>query len=154
MRKIVKNTILWGSVIICLVVIQSLLTVTSFKLNLAILPVFYLGFKKGDLAGFSSGIGAGLLEDILSGSIIGPSTLSKGMIGLFSHLLYEKFFVWTYLLGIVSVFLITIVDELIIYASMTIFSHQPLPFSSFATASLIKALVNSPFGGIIKKDEE
>jgi rod shape-determining protein MreD len=153
MRKILKDILLWTSIILGLIVIQSLITITSFKLNLTILPVFYLGFKKGDLSGFSSGIGTGLIEDILSGYLIGPSILSKGLIGLFASLLNEKFFVWTYTMGILSVFFITIIDEIIIYLSLSIFSHQPAVLTNFILASVIKGLINSPFGGIIKKDE-
>ncbi len=151
MKELLKKIGLWTGIILVTLVIQTFFSISLFKLNLTLLPVYYLGFKRGEIAGFSSGVFVGFLEDTLSGQLMGPSILGKGLVGVLASYLSDRFFIWVPMLGIVSVFLFTVLDELIVYLSLTIFSNQPTGLKEFAFAAILKGLINSPIGGFIKR---
>lgn len=95
--------------------------------------------------GVGSGIVMGILQDSLSGNLLGVNTFSKGFIGFFFSTLKDKFFVEgilpiSFFLAISSLF-----DGLIFYLSMntvldgeitTRFLYQSLPIYSFYNAAI------------------
>ncbi len=152
-RRFIKGLLLWMAVIAGVFLLQSLLSAGSLRLNLTLLPVYYLGLRRGEVPGVAAGLPVGFLEDALSGQIIGPGMLGKGMIGVLSTYVSGSFFIWTPLLGILSIFALTVVDETVIYTSLSLFSQPPVPLRDFVVTVLIKALVNAPFGGLIRPEQ-
>jgi rod shape-determining protein MreD len=86
--------------------------------DLALIWVVYCGVHCSRTISIGSGIVMGILQDSLSGGLLGLNTLSKSFIGLFFAALKDKFFVE----GIVPVafFLVasSLFDGLVFYFSM------------------------------------
>ena len=108
--------------------------------DLALIWVVYCGVRFSKNIGIGSGIATGILQDSLSGGLLGVNTLSKSFIGLFFSALKDKIFVD----GVISVafFLIlsSLFDGLVFYFSMNTvlqgevsssFLYQLLPAYSF-----------------------
>ncbi|MEN2994205.1 MAG: hypothetical protein ABDH19_02510 [Thermodesulfovibrio sp.] len=91
----------------------------------------------------------GLVEDLFQG-IIGPSIISKTITGYLLILLIKQlFFHWTELFKAVIICLFTMIDELIYSFIMIYFFNISVGYIMLLKTSLIKALVNIPFGLIL-----
>ncbi|NOZ25830.1 MAG: rod shape-determining protein MreD [Nitrospirae bacterium] len=150
MNETVKKSAFWIAVAAGVFLLQSVISTGPMKLNLTLLLVYYFGLKRGDLAGVAVGIPVGFLEDTLSGQLIGPGILGKGLVGILPAYLTEGFFIWTPILGMLAVFTLTIVDETVVYTSLALFSQRPAPVQDFLLLTLLKAAVNAPFGWLIR----
>ena len=150
MNKGAKELAFWAIIITGVFLIQSVISTELIKLNLTLLPVYYFSLKKGELQGVSLGISIGFLEDTLSGQLIGPGMLGKGLAGILPAYLSDGFFIWTPPLGMLAVFTLTVFDETVIYTSLSLFSQRPAPLPDFITLTLVKALINAPFGWLIR----
>ena len=108
--------------------------------DLALIWVVYCGVRFSKNIGIGSGIATGILQDSLSGGLLGVNTLSKSFIGLFFSALKDKIFVE----GVkpVAFFLIvsSLFDGLVFYFSMNTvlqgeisssFLYKLLPVYSF-----------------------
>lgn len=97
------------------------------------------------------GILIGLLEDLLSESLIGPSIFSKGMIAFLTvHFFTVLFFRWTPLLGAIFLSALTFIDNLMIYGFRIFFSHIDISNLFLLKTILFQIALNLPFGIIIK----
>ena len=137
---------------------QVLIVILLFSIQTTWLRIFSIGGVVPDLAliwvvfcavhcsrtfGIWSGVVMGILQDSLSGGLLGVNTLSKSFIGFFFSALKDKFFVEgvipiAFFLAISSLF-----DGLVFYFSMntvldgeiaTSFLYQSLPIYSFYNA--------------------
>ena len=108
--------------------------------DLALIWVVYCGVRFSKSIGIGSGMATGILQDSLSGGLLGVNTLSKSFIGLFFSVLKDKIFVE----GVIPVAFFLIVsslfDGLVFYISMNTvlqgevsssFLYQKLPVYSF-----------------------
>ncbi len=154
MIKTLRKVLLWSAIVTGVFLVQSLVSASLLTVNLTLLPVYYFGLKKGYAPGLSVGVSVGLLEDALSGQLIGPGMLGKGLVGILASYITDGFFIWTPLLGMLAVFVLTIVDEAVIYTSLTLFSEAPAPLKDFVGIALGKALINAPFGWMIRPADE
>ncbi len=153
MNKTAKKLALWTIIIAGVFLLQSVISTELIKVNLTLLLVYYFGLKKGELQGVSFGISIGFLEDTLSGQLIGPGMLGKGLAGILPAYLSDGFFIWTPLLGMLAVFALTVFDETVIYTSLSLFAQRPAPLLDFITLTLVKALINAPFGWLIRPEK-
>jgi len=111
--------------------------------DLVLIWVVYCGVRYSRTAGIGAGIFMGLVQDSLSGGLLGVNTLSKGLIGCFFSVLKNKFYVEGMVpIGIFLVFS-SIFDGLIFYFSMATilkgevalrFLYQSLPVFSIFNA--------------------
>ncbi|MCL4457454.1 MAG: hypothetical protein M1147_09530 [Nitrospirae bacterium] len=93
----------------------------------------------------------GLLEDILSGSVAGPNLFSKGLIGFIGVVAFtEVVFKWTPVLGIITIVLFTALDGIIVTGMRSLFTSIHINAVTAAQIIFIQALVNIPFGIILK----
>ncbi|MBI5212642.1 MAG: hypothetical protein HY957_04635 [Nitrospirae bacterium] len=93
----------------------------------------------------------GLLEDILSGSVVGPNFFSKGLIGFISVVAFtEVVFKWTPVLGIITIVLFTALDGIIVAGMRFLFTAIHINVVAAAQIIFIQALVNIPAGIILK----
>ena len=111
--------------------------------DLALIWVVFCAVHYSRTVGIGSGIVIGILQDSLSGGLLGVNTLSKSFIGFFFSALKDKFFVEgvlpiAFFLAISSLF-----DGLVFYLSMntvlegeitTSFLYQSLPIYSIYNA--------------------
>ena len=111
--------------------------------DLALVLVVYCGVRHSRTVGIGAGVFTGLVQDSLSGGLLGVNTLSKGLIGYFFSTLKNKFYVDGIVpIGIFLVFS-SIFDGLIFYFSMVTilkgevaasFLYQSLPIYSIYNA--------------------
>ncbi|HEB75722.1 MAG TPA: rod shape-determining protein MreD [Nitrospirae bacterium] len=150
MNVTMKKAALWSVIGVGVFLLQSVISVGPMKLNLTLLLVYYAGLRRGELAGVAIGIPVGFLEDALSGGLIGPGMLGKGLVGILPAYLSEGFFIWTPILGMLAVFTLTVIDETVVYTSLALFSQRPAPVLDFLALTLLKASINAPFGWLLR----
>jgi rod shape-determining protein MreD len=81
-----KYAVVFAVMILIQVSFIWLISISNYNItpDLVIIPVIYLGYTRGHIAGMVSGFAAGLTLDILSGSFIGLSALSYCLAGFIS----------------------------------------------------------------------
>ncbi len=146
--------IIWTVIILSVVIVQGSITLLDVTPNLTVILVYYLGIKQREVKGIFLGALIGLIEDILSyNNFIGPNFLSKGLIGSLSSIIKNKIFIWTPILGIISISIFTFIDSFIVFSSKSLFHVMPTKISAALFIMLIQSLINAPFGIFIKPKE-
>jgi rod shape-determining protein MreD len=142
--------VLWAIIILLTVLVQGSVSFIHIKLNLTVILVCYIGMKKGEIPGMFFGALIGLVEDITSGSLLGPNILSKGLIGYLSSSLYKRLFIWTPLIGAINIFSLTFLDCSIVFILRSVFDKVPVEIGAALFIIIIKSIVNAPLGIFIK----
>lgn len=142
--------VLWVALILLTVLVQGSVSFFHIKLNLTVILVYYIGMKRGEIPGMFFGALIGLIEDILSGVLLGPNILSKGLIGYLSSSLYKKLFIWTPLIGAINIFSLTFLDRSIVFILRSIFDKIPVDIGTALFIIMVQSLVNAPLGIFIK----
>lgn len=146
--------LLWAAILLFAFVLQGSISFFDISPNLTVILACYAGIKKREVKGMLIGSVIGIIEDSLSGAFLGPHLLSKGLIGYLSSLTYSRFFIWTPLLGIITMSVLTFIDGLIIFASRSIFDRIPAGFLVALFIIVIQSLLNAPFGFILRPKTE
>lgn len=132
-------------------VLQAKVSVLSVAPNLTVMLAYYAGMKYGETRGMAAGLVIGGIEDSLSSSIIGPNMMGKALAGFFSSFfLSGGFFIWTPLLGILGVFLLTMVDNAVVYLTLGMFDRFPTSPSAAMLTSVLQSLLNATAGMFIR----
>ena len=113
--------ILWAVIILLTFIIQGSVSIFDVTPNLTVVLAYYAGIRKKDVRGMFLGSLIGIIEDSLSGTLLGPNLLSKGLVGYFSSFVYSRFFIWTPLLGIISISALALIDSTIVFLLRSIF---------------------------------
>jgi len=142
--------VLWAAIILLTVLVQGSVSFIHIKLNLTVILVCYIGMKRGEIPGMFFGALIGLIEDIISGVLLGPNILSKGLIGYLSSSLYRKLFIWTPLIGAINIFSLTFLDSSIVFILRSIFDKIPVDIGTALFIIMVQSLVNAPLGIFIK----
>jgi rod shape-determining protein MreD len=142
--------LLWASIIFLTFIIQESVSLFNVTPNLTVVLVFYVGIRKGEVTGIFFGSLIGIVEDSLSGALLGPNLLSKGLAGYLSSLIYSRFFIWTPLLGIISISALTLIDSSIVFISRSIFDKIPVSIGAAFFAIAIQSLLNAPLGILLR----
>jgi rod shape-determining protein MreD len=142
--------LIWIFIIILVFIIQGSVSFYYVTPNLTVVLAYYAGVKLREVKGLFLGGFIGIMEDSLAGILLGPNLLSKGLIGYFASFIYKRFFRWTPVLGILSVFVFTIADGLIVYITRSIFAKSPVDLSTALLVISLQAMLNAPFGLFIK----
>ena len=144
----------WAAVLLSSLILQGSISLFDIAPNLTVILACYAGIKKREVKGMLIGAVIGIIEDSLSGAFLGPHLLSKGLIGYLSSLTYSRFFIWTPLLGIITMCVLTFIDGLIVFASRSVFDSMPSGFLVALFMLLMQSLFNAPFGFILKPKTE
>ena len=142
--------VLWAAIILLTVLVQGSVFLIHIKLNLTVILVCYIGMKRGEIPGMFFGALIGLIEDIITGGLLGPNILSKGLIGYLSSSLYRKLFIWTPLVGAINIFSLTFLDSSIVFILRSIFDKIPVDIGTALFIIMVQSLVNAPLGIFIK----
>ncbi len=142
--------LLWAFIFFLALIMQGSLSLFDIMPNFTVLLAFYAGIKYGDIRGLAIGAVMGIVEDSLSGAFIGPNLLSKGLVGYMSSFLYQKFFVWSPLLGTISVAMFTFADSLTVFFLRSIFDRMPVSAGAALLIIVVQSLLNAPFGLFLK----
>lgn len=133
-------------------------------LNITVTLVYYFGLRclqnisardysvnKVVLESTAFGIAVGLAEDILSGPIIGPVVLSKGMVGFITPVIFTNVvFRWTPLWGGIVLVILTVLDGVALAGSRVLFTGIQVSGVTVFHILVVQALMNIPFGIILK----
>ncbi|MBI4689262.1 MAG: rod shape-determining protein MreD [Nitrospirae bacterium] len=149
MRKAVLIFIIFSAFLI-----ESRASVFGVRPDLATAIVYYFGLRNGEVKGMLFGSFIGFVGDSLSGNILGPNILGKGLVGLFSSFMSGSFFRWTPLSGAIGLFLLTVLGGTIVFLSRTMFEQMPTSVMNAVYTILISAVINSIPGIFLKPRNE
>jgi rod shape-determining protein MreD len=143
--------LVWVSIsLMAALAIQSQVSLFGVVPNLTAVVAYYLCIKGGAARGVALGSIIGIIEDSVGGSILGPNLLSKGMVGFLASFSSGSLFRWTPLLGMISIFVLTVMDGGVVYVSRSIFGTSPGPLSSGILTLLAQGLLNLGVGIFVK----
>lgn len=161
------NYFKWIFFVFLTFLIQTQISIFHHPLNLTVVLVYIFGLKslalqpaaraRGhfgstvEIKSISFGAGIGILEDIISGAIIGPGFFSKGIIGFISVTAFKNLiFKWTPLVGGIALVILTIFDATIFTGMRVLFTGININGFIVLQAIFIQAIFNIPFGIIFK----
>jgi len=133
-----------------LFMVQILFTSRGSPLNLLILPVYVAGLRSGYQSGFWTGILIGFMEDALTGGILVPSILSKGVAGVAASSMFGRVFIWRPFTGAVAVAVLTVLDESIRFLMLAFFFSLPATPGELLLYSIISSLILMPAGYVVR----
>jgi rod shape-determining protein MreD len=142
--------LLWTAIIFLTFIIQGSISIFDVTPNLTAILACYAGIRKREVKGMFFGSLIGIVEDSLSGSFLGPNLLSKGLVGYFSSFVCSRFFIWTPLLGVISISALTLIDGTIIFVSKSIFDRMPVSIGAAIFIVVIQSLLNAPSGILLR----
>jgi len=142
---------LWVTALFLSLFLQGRIDLLGVTPDLTALFAYYIGIRAGQTAGLFSGAAAGILEDSVSFSLIGPNVVGKSIVGFFSSAFISGgVFRWTPLLGILAVFTLTFMDNAVVFLLRSIFDKMPAPPTSALFVALMQSLLNAPAGMFIR----
>ncbi len=144
---------LWAIALFITLIFQGYFSLFNIIPNFTIVFAYYAGLKHGDLKGLAIGAFMGAIEDSLSSMFLGPNMLSKGIAGFTASYLYTRFFIWTPLIGMISIVIFTFTDSLMVFMMKSVFDKMPTDALTGLTIILIRSLINAPFGYFLKPRE-
>ncbi len=145
---------LWVAISFLIFIIQGSVSIFDITPNFAAVLACYAGIRKREIRGMFFGSLIGIIEDSLSGAFIGPNLLSKGLIGYLSSFVYSRFFIWTPLLGIISIFVLTSIDSTVVFISRSFFDKIPVSTASAAFIITVQSLLNAPLGIFLRPKKQ
>lgn len=138
--------LLWAAIIFLTLIIQGSVSLFDVTPNLTVVLACYAGIRKREVKGMFFGSLIGIIEDSLSGAFLGPNLLSKSLVGYLSSFIYSRFFIWTPLLGIISISVLTLIDSSVVFMSRSIFNKMPVSIGAAVFIIAIQSLSNAPLG--------
>ena len=149
MKKIILLLIIFSAFLL-----ESRISIFGAQPDLAAAIAYYLGLKNGETKGMVFGSFIGLIGDSLSGGILGPNILGKGMVGFLSAFMSGSFFRWTPVLGVIGISLLTALNGIIVFLSKTLFEHMSTSIPSAMSIIFTAALINSLLGIFMRPQNE
>jgi len=136
--------------IIAALIAHSQISLWGVAPNFTIVVAYAAGIYSGSTKGILLGSMVGILEDSVSGNILGPNLLGKGMAGFFASFSSGSLFRWTPLLGMLSLFALTLMDGAVVFLSRTIFEISPASLSRGVLAILMQGMLNAVIGIFVR----
>lgn len=131
-------------------VLQWKISIFGISPDLTATVVYYIGINSSSNRATLLGSIIGIIEDSLGGGMLGPNLLGKGMVGFFSPFVSGRPFRWTPLLGMVSIFILTVTDSLVVYLSKAIFETPPALPAAVIPTLIIQGLINLTIGAFLR----
>ena len=117
--------------------------------DLALIWVVYCGVHCSRSMGIGSGIATGILQDSLSGGLLGVNTLSKSFIGFLFSALKDKFFVEGVIPIAFFLILSSLFDGLVFYFSMNTVLEGEVAPSFFYQSLPAYSIYNGAIGPVL-----
>lgn len=131
--------------------LQGKASILSVQPNLIAVLAYYAGIKYGEYRGLAAGLMLGAMEDSLASQMIGPNMLGKGLVGFIaSFFISGGMLVWTPFLGMIGMFGLTLLDNAVVFTSLSLFDRVPASLTTAVFISLMQAILNSAAGIFIK----
>jgi rod shape-determining protein MreD len=133
-------------------VLQTKIRIFGVPPELTVIVVYYIGVTGGAAKGILLGSLIGIIEDSITGGIIGPNLLGEGMVGFFSSSIAGGLFRWTPLLGLLIIFALTMLDGFVVFLSRMFYETLPTPPHRVFLTVVIQGLMNALAGIFIKPE--
>ncbi|HEY4485812.1 MAG TPA: rod shape-determining protein MreD [Nitrospiria bacterium] len=117
--------------------------------DLGLLLVYFIGFFKGEVAGFSTGLLAGILLDLFSAGPFGLQMASKALVGVSSGVLGRFFLIITAPLCMGLLFLVSLGSGLLLYLAHDLSLGGAHFLGVFRWTLLPESLYNAVLGGLL-----
>ena len=155
----------WIVVTTLVLLFQPKLSLFAYPLNLSVAVVYAFAIKNAmqhstatgssdvssEMKATFFGAAVGLIEDGMTGSMIGPNVLSKGLTGLISSVVFRDiFFLWESSLGGIVLCLLTMADGVVAVGTRLLFSNTLIGGRAAAELIIIQAIMNIPIGLLVK----
>lgn len=131
-------------------VLEARVSVFGVRPSAIVLVVYWFGLKEGPVKGIAYGAVLGAVADGVSGGILGPGMLGKGLVGYFASSLSRGVFRWTPLSGLLWAGALSALDGAITFTSLTVFDRQPSTVLFASVVVIVQTLVNSLAGMFIR----
>lgn len=131
-------------------VIQMKVSFFGVSPDLTAVVAYYLGIKGGAVRGICLGSLIGTIEDSVGGIILGPNLLGKGLVGFCSSFMSGSLFRWTPLLGMFSLFVLTVSDGVVVALSRAIFESAPSSLTRWGLVVVAQGIFNLFIGIFIR----
>lgn len=141
-----KNFLVYLAAAFLAIVIQAKFF-AGVKPDIVLALVCLYSIRQGGIKGMAFGALTGMIIDSASGFILGPNMLSKTLAGYLSASVREKFFDWNFLLNTALVFILSVLDNLLIYVCFTQFSG--ISFAERSWTPSILQVAYTTMAGII-----
>lgn len=155
----------WIIAAILALLLQPKLSPFESPLNLSVAVVYAFGIKNAiqhssatgsadvsaEIKATFFGAAVGLIEDGMTGSVIGPNVLSKGLTGFISSFVFRDiFFLWESSLGGIVLCLLTMADGIVDVGARLLFSNTVIGGRAVVELIMIQAIMNIPIGLLVK----
>ena len=117
--------------------------------DLGLIVVIWTGLARGARAGMSVGFISGLLEDCLSGCVLGTNALAKTLIGVFSGLLGQRLLPNSPVAHLLALFTCSLLNHILLYVLQMTVSPSSIDPGSFAMLMIAGVLSTTVFGMIV-----
>lgn len=125
------------------------LSLKGIKPDFPFILSYGIGLYKGEMKGLFLGGFIGLLMDRSTGIILGPNLASKATVGFLSGYLSRKIFRVTTTVNLIFLFILSLLDGVMNFISITIFIGTSSFLDSFQTLILPQAVYSSIVGTLI-----
>ncbi|MEW6096349.1 MAG: rod shape-determining protein MreD [bacterium] len=139
-----------GIVILCLVlqtVYGNIVTICGIKPDFLLVIIIFFAFRRSTFESGIIGFIAGILQDSLSGDILGINAFTKLIMGLIASTI-KKMYAENLISILLSIFVLTLVQSLLIFALQSIFVKSVVEISTMNRILLI-ALYNTVIGILV-----
>lgn len=147
------RTLLFLLVLGLALLLQSHVRIWGVPPHVTLLLVYAVGLRYGPRRGLMTGLLVGAVEDSLTGGILGPCLLGKATVGYLACSITRGMFVWTPVLGLLWVAVLTLLDGFVVFGSLSVFAQPPAGPGRALVVVLWQALMNSPFGLFLRPEE-
>ncbi|MFO0754610.1 MAG: hypothetical protein U0411_14950 [Thermodesulfovibrionales bacterium] len=159
-----KRFLKWIVFAVLAILVQTQLSFLSGFFSASLILVYFFGLRtrlklsayewsgnKVELESVLYGALVGMVEDVFTGSLIGPGLLSKGLIGLLTPVAFtDLVFKWTPLWGGIVIVLFTLLDGVVVIGSRTFFTGIQVSLPVLLQLFLVRSLAGLPFGILLR----
>jgi rod shape-determining protein MreD len=149
----VKENLLWILVSISAIVIDGT-SYFDYRLNVVVVLIYYIGIRWETRKAVLWAFIIGFLLDSIALKILGPNILSKGTVIFMAYFFQTGIFNLTPLLNAILCFAFTVVDNSIVFFSLTMFDARPAEFIHAANITVYQSIINAIIGYFIIREKD
>ncbi|WP_420265834.1 rod shape-determining protein MreD [Candidatus Magnetominusculus dajiuhuensis] len=151
--KGVKGNLLWILIAILAIVIDET-SFIGYRANVVVVLVYYIGIRWDTRKAVLWAFIIGFLLDSIALKILGPNILSKGAVIFMAYFLQTGIFNLAPLLNAILCFSFTMIDNFIVYFSLTLFDTRPAEMLHAANITLYQSVINAAIGYFIIRERD
>ncbi|MFQ5898337.1 MAG: rod shape-determining protein MreD [Candidatus Methylomirabilia bacterium] len=129
--------------------VAPMLMVAGVTPDIPLILTVLLGLRKGPEVGCLTGFGAGLLQDVTSGGVLGVQALTKSLVGFLVGLLGGRLWISNPLVQVVGLVLLSLAEGVARFALLQLFHFPPSLGEMMRYVILPQALYNGFLGSAV-----